>query len=190
MSIIVRLLGRTKNAILAVGALAGAVIAIITVVTTVLPKDTHKSPPRAVDASFLEAKVEPNILLEQYEYNNRPSALGTASTGPQPRAIGYRLAADTKPASVRPVIVVLATVSHSSASVSTSSSTTSEVGEPAGTGNQGTNVEPSKEETQEEREAGEIKEKEELRVSAEVKAKEARRAEEARIREATTKASK
>jgi hypothetical protein len=190
MSIIMRLLGGTKNAILAAGALAGAVIAIITVVTMVLPKGTHKSPPPAVDASFREAKVEPNILLEQYEYNNRPAALGTASTGSQPRAIGYRLAADAKPVSVRPAIVVLANVSHSSAGVSTSSSTTSEVGEPAGTGNQGTNVEPSKEETPEEREAKKIKEKEELKVSEEVKAKEeARRAEEAKIREATIKAS-
>jgi hypothetical protein len=185
VSILIRLLGGTKNAILAVGALAGAVLAIVAVVTMVLPKGTHPSPPPAVNASFLEAKVEPNVLLEEYEYNNQPAALGTASAGSQVRAIGYQLAADTKPTSAQPAIAVLATVSRSSVGVSTNSSTTSEIGEPAGSSNQGTTVENTKEEPPGEKEAKKIKEREEAIASEEIKAKEeARRIEEAKVREA------
>jgi hypothetical protein len=231
VTILIRLLGGTKNVLLAAGALAGAVIAIVTVVTMVLPEKTH---PSTVNASFLEAKVEPDVLLEQYEYNNRPAALGTASTGSQTEAIGYRLAdarlaedtpgdargsdarrnhayaddaraddahaddaraANVKPATPRPAVVVFATVLRGATSASTSTSTASEVGEPAGSGNQGTTVESTKEETIEEREAKKIEEKEEEpTVNEEVKVKEeAKRSEEAKIREtreATLKESK
>src|SRR5580693_973541 len=123
VSILIRLLGGTKKAILTVGALAGAVVAIAAVVTMILPKGPHPSPPSAVNATFMEAKVEPNVLLEEYEYNNQPAALGTASTGSPSPAIGYRLAVDTKPTSVRPAIT-LTVVSRNSVGVSTSSSTT------------------------------------------------------------------
>ncbi len=88
----VNLVGGTKNAVLALGGLAGAIVAIVTVVGMVLPKGPAPKP--AVEASFPEAKVEPGIVLAQYEYNNQPASATNAAdrTG---ATIRYTLVADT-----------------------------------------------------------------------------------------------
>src|ERR1700722_3864201 len=85
------LLGGTKIAVLAVGALAGAIVAIVTVVGMVLPKGPTPKP--AVEASFPEAKVEPGIVLAQYEYNNQPASATNAADRGGP-TIRYTLVAD------------------------------------------------------------------------------------------------
>ncbi len=87
----VNLVGGTKNAVLAVGALAGAIVAIVTVVGMVLPKGPTPKP--AVEASFPEAKVEPGIVLAQYEYNNQPAS-ATNAAEPGGATIRYTLVAD------------------------------------------------------------------------------------------------
>lgn len=135
--LIANLLGSTKRAIITVGGLAGAVIAIVTVVSMILPKGP--SPKPAVEASFPEAKVEQDIVLAQYEYNNQPASSTNASDPGQPQ-IRYRLVAD--------------------ASTATNASTvTSTTGEP-GAGTQTTGTETVKE-TPAEAEAKLIQEKEE-----------------------------
>ena len=131
------LLGGTKNAILAVGALAGAVVAIVTLVSMILPKGPTPKP--AVEASFPEAKVEQDVVLAQYEYDNQPASSTNASDRGQPQ-IRYRLV--------------------DNASTATNASTvTSTTAEP-GTGTQTTGTETVKE-TPAEAEAKLIKEKEE-----------------------------
>ena len=130
------LLGGTKNAILALGALAGAVIAIVTVVGMILPKGPAPKP--AVEASFPEAKVEPNIVLAQYEYNNQPASSTNASDWEQPQ-IRYRLV-------------------DSASTAANASTVTSTTGEP-GSVTQTTGTETVKE-TPEEVEAKLLKEKE------------------------------
>ncbi|MGA7704549.1 MAG: hypothetical protein WB998_06595 [Solirubrobacteraceae bacterium] len=67
----------TKGAILALGGLAGAVVAIVAVASMILPKGPGPKP--AVDASFEEAKVDPNVVLAQYEYDNQPASSSNAS---------------------------------------------------------------------------------------------------------------
>jgi hypothetical protein len=156
--VLVDLLGSTKNAIIAVGALAGAVVAIVTVVNMILPKGP--SPKPTVEASFPEAKVDQNIVLAQYEYNNQPASSTNASDLGQPR-IRYRLVADA----------------------STAASTT---GEP-GNGTQTTSTETVKE-TPEEAEAKLKKEKEE-KAALEKATEEAERKQEAlKAKEAAKKA--
>lgn len=135
--LITNLLGSTKRAIITVGGLAGAVIAIVTVVSMILPKGPTPKP--AVEASFPEAKVEPDIVLAQYEYNNQPASSTNASDRGQPQ-IRYRLAAN------------VSTVTNASTVTSTT--------EEPGTGTQTTGTETVKE-TPAEAETKLIKEKEE-----------------------------
>jgi hypothetical protein len=134
--LITNLLGSTKRVIIALGGLAGAVIAIVTVVSMILPKGPAPKP--AVEASFPEAKVEQDVVLAQYEYNNQPASSTNASDPEQPQ-IRYRLVADASTA----------------ANASTVTSTTGEPGNGTQTGTE------TVKETPEEAEAKLIKEKEE-----------------------------
>jgi hypothetical protein len=113
-----RVLGDANKTIVAAGSLVAALAALITAVALLLPGNAPTP-----EASFAEANVEPNVLLEQYV----ASGEATASTGDgsQARLAGYRLAADTAPAFARPAIGVLAIVSAGSTATSASSSTTS-----------------------------------------------------------------
>jgi hypothetical protein len=120
MSVVVGALGGTNKKILAAGSLAVALIAIITLAKIVLPGGGGNSP--VMEANFDEAKVEQNVLLEQYLFSSQT----TASAGEGSRALpaGYRLVAHTASASAGPAIGVLATVSHGSTATSASASVT------------------------------------------------------------------
>jgi hypothetical protein len=169
--LITNLLGSTKRAIITVGGLAGAVIAIVTVVSMILPKGPAPKP--AVEASFPEAKVEPDIVLAQYEYNNQPASSTNASDRGQPQ-IRYRLAADAS------------SVANAS-TVTDASTVTSTTGEP-GNGTQTTGTEIVKE-TPGEAEAKLIKEKEEKAAREKAIEEEERRKREAlKEKEAAKKA--
>ncbi len=89
------MLGRTNRVILAIGALAGAIVAIAAIVHFVLPGG--RSDALAAEASFAEAKLDPDVLLEQYEAVNNPAALASAESGLGARAGEDRLAAYRAP---------------------------------------------------------------------------------------------
>ncbi|HEX4438250.1 MAG TPA: hypothetical protein VH061_15810 [Solirubrobacteraceae bacterium] len=57
----------TEKIILRVAALIGAIVVIVGAVALL---SHHKAPPEAREASFLEANVQPGVLLEQYEDEN------------------------------------------------------------------------------------------------------------------------
>src|SRR4029077_3610833 len=92
-------LGDTKRAILAAGALAGAVLAMYGVGKMILSNENEPDPtPLTSEAPFLDAKVEPNILLEEYEYRNQSAVFESetpstpnsqAPSGPAMRMIVY-----------------------------------------------------------------------------------------------------
>jgi len=98
-----RALGGTSRAIIAAGAVAAAVFGIVHYWNEL------NTEPNVV-VNFHEAKVEPQIGLEQYEHeeNSAPSPAGTADNGFQTRAAAYRLAADTAPALARPAVLLAA----------------------------------------------------------------------------------
>jgi len=156
--VIADLLGGTKKAVLAIGAIAGAVVAIVTVVGMILPRGPTPKP--AVEASFPEAKVEPDIVLAQYEYNNQPASSTNASDLGEPQ-IRYTLAADA----------------------STSASTTAQ----ADNGTVSTGTETIRE-TPEEAEAKLLKEKEEKAAREKALEEEARKREALKAKEAAKKA--
>jgi hypothetical protein len=90
---VLKVLRDAKNALLGAGALAGAIVAIFSAVSTFLPKGSKPRPqPTAIEASIDEAAVEQNVLLTKYEYLSQPAALGNASYDPPPRTGTYRLA--------------------------------------------------------------------------------------------------
>ncbi len=109
-----RLLGKANKTIVAVGGFLGAVAALIAAVALFLPGSSPSS-----EASFEEAIVEPNVLLEQYIDTGE----ATASTGSGSRTQlgGYRLASDTASVVARPVLAVLATASTGSSATRASS---------------------------------------------------------------------
>jgi hypothetical protein len=111
---VIDVLRGTNNAILLAGGLAAALLALVGLWRIVLP--SHPGP-SVVEATFDEAKVEPDILLEQYEYNSQTASIGDGS---QRLPGGYRLAAYAVPAYARPAIGVLATVSESAIAASAS----------------------------------------------------------------------
>ncbi len=116
---VMRVIGDADKSIVAAGTLVGALAALVTAVALLLPGSSN---PAVLEASFEEAKVEPNVLLEQYEDISRTTA--SAGDGSQAQRAGYRLVADTAPESARPAIGVLAAVSDDSTATSASSSTT------------------------------------------------------------------
>lgn len=90
---VLEVLRDAKNALLGAGALAGAIVAIFSAVSTFLPKGSKpRAQPTAIEASIEEADVEPGVLLTKYEYISQPAALGNASYDPPPRTETYRLA--------------------------------------------------------------------------------------------------
>lgn len=132
-----RLICGTNNAILALGGLASAGLAVYGVVQVVAPSGGNPGPPPAASiAKFAEAKVEPYVLLAQYETLNQPGALGNASDGSPRRPSGYRLVADTAPASPRAAISIAVDVSQS-ANVTGASSSASSSGPEASLSAQG-----------------------------------------------------
>jgi hypothetical protein len=116
--IVRRVLCDANKTIVAVGSLLGALAALITAIALLVPGN-----PPALEASFEEANVEPNVLLEQYVDTGEASA--STGNGHWTPPDSYRLAADTAPAFARPAISVLASVSAGSTATSSSSSTTS-----------------------------------------------------------------
>lgn len=156
--VITHLGGSTKRAILALGGLAGAVLAIVAVTSLILPKGPGPKP--AVNASFEEAKVDSNVVLAQYEYDNQPaSSTNTSDRGPV--QLRYRLVADANAAT----------------------STTEE----PGIRTQTTGTETVKEST-EEQELKRVKEKEEQEAHEKAIAEEVRKQEARKAREAAKKA--
>ena len=117
-----RVIGDANKSIVAAGTLVGALAALVTAVALLLPGSSN---PAVLEASFEEAKVEPNVLHEQYEDLSRTTA--STGDGSQAQRAGYRLVADTAlasaSASARPAIGVLAAVSDGSTATSASSST-------------------------------------------------------------------
>jgi hypothetical protein len=90
---VLEVLRDAKNALLGAGALAGAIVAIFSAVSTFLPKGSKPRPqPTAIEASIEEADVEPGVLLTKYEYISQPAALGNASEDPPPQRGAERLA--------------------------------------------------------------------------------------------------
>lgn len=150
--------GSTKRAILALGGLAGAAVAIVAVASMILPKGPGPKP--AVDASFEEAKVDPNVVLAQYEYDNQPASATNASDRGSVQ-LKYTLVADA---------------------ISATSTT-----EEPHNGTQTTGTETVKEST-EEVEAKRAKEKEEQEAHEKAIAEEVRKREALKAREAAKKA--
>jgi hypothetical protein len=208
MHSIKRLLGDTNKALLALGGLAGAIVAIYAAGHLVLSIGGGKSSTRLAaavsEAKFEEAALEQDIPLGEYRYRSPPtagnaSAKSNASERSQPRARSYRLVADTTPASARsPIAVVVATVyapvaAASATTIPAISATTPESGAGSGNGGQTGATGVTKEETPEEkaaREAKEAKEKEEAKIKeeAEAKAKEEAKAKAEAEAKARTKA--
>ena len=87
---ILEVLRKGKNALLGAGALAGAIVAIFSAVTTFLPKPHPQ--PTAIEASIDEAAIEQNVVLAKYEYLYQPAALGNASYDRAPQTGVYRFA--------------------------------------------------------------------------------------------------
>jgi hypothetical protein len=83
-----RVIGGTNNAMLAIGATAGAALSILAVWALLQPAATPS-------VKFAHAEVESGYtLLEQYESLHQPGASGSASDGEDPArpALGHRLA--------------------------------------------------------------------------------------------------
>jgi hypothetical protein len=106
-----------SNTIVAIGTLAGAVAAIIGVVALLSPH-----PPDIVEVKFEEAKAESGVLLEQYD--DTIGAKETAADGVRVQLAGYRLAADTEPASPAAAGLVAVSEVAKAASVNSSSAST------------------------------------------------------------------
>jgi hypothetical protein len=93
MKRVTQALGSTKNAILAVAALITAIGTIVGAGKHLLSSDGGKGPaPTTPVARFEEAKVDPEVLLEQYEADYLPGALASMGSGSRPSR--YRLAVD------------------------------------------------------------------------------------------------
>jgi hypothetical protein len=166
--------GNIATALLALFALGGIVVAFVL--------QSH-SAPSVVEATFEEAKVEPDVLLEQYEYSSQTASV---DYGSQALPGGYRLVADTAPASTAPAparsaIGVLATVSESSTATSASSSTAASSSRSGGEEAESKEEEKAKKELQLQ-EAEELKEEAKQKERAQLDEEKVRR-EEARQRE-------
>jgi hypothetical protein len=82
-----RVLTNTRSAILAVGALVAALVAITAAAKSLLPGAS--APP---EASFQEARAGNEVGLRQYEATNAPQALASAGGSSEPMSNSHRLA--------------------------------------------------------------------------------------------------
>src|SRR5580658_3911082 len=91
-----RILGMSMKAIAGIGVVCSTIVAAYGVYTIIDPTGSSSSPATpGVEASFDEAKLDPNILLEQYEMVNNPAALANVSVQ---ATSGTRLAGYVVPA--------------------------------------------------------------------------------------------
>jgi flagellar biosynthesis GTPase FlhF len=173
ISTVTNVLGKINKVVYAA---AGTVVVVAAAVAILLP--SHPGP-SVVEATFDEAKVEPDVLLEQYESDSQT----TASTDDVSQGLpgGYWLAADTAPASARPTIGVLAIVSESATATSASSSTAASISRSDGEETGSKEEEKTKKELQIQ-EAAELKEEARQKEQAHLDEEKVRR-EEARQRE-------
>lgn len=185
MSHVKRLLGDTKNAVLAVGALAGAVVAVYSAgnVFMSIGSPPHTTP-LALGADFKHLSVRSEVGLQEYEGRNQTVALSGAPAGPRAQAVAYRLTAGTASASAsasaRPEIALAAVSAGPPATGSTTTASSPKTADGLGSSSsQGTTTEKEKEETVAEKEA-KIKEETEVEEEAEKKAKEEAEAREAK----------
>jgi hypothetical protein len=109
-----------NKTLVAVAGLLSAVAAVIAAVALFLPGSTPNP-----EASFEEATVDPNVLIEQYAETGEGSASASAGSWSGPRLGRYRLASNTGPASAQPAVAVVALVSTGAAATSASSSAAS-----------------------------------------------------------------
>lgn len=93
MAKIKRLLSDTKNAILAAGALAAAVVAVVAAAKTFLSIGNSPTPP-ALLAGIEDVTLETNVGLEEYEARDQRAELGSPRES-LPAQTGYLLAAYT-----------------------------------------------------------------------------------------------
>jgi hypothetical protein len=94
MKRVTQTLGSTKNAILALAALITAIGTIVGAGKHILSPGGGKGPtPTTPVARFEEAKVDPEVLLEQYEADYLPGALASLHS-PDSQPPGRRLATD------------------------------------------------------------------------------------------------
>ncbi len=172
-----RLLGDTKNAVLAVGALAGAVVAVYSAGNVFMSiGSTPHTTPLALGADFKHLSVRSEVGLQEYEGRNQTVALSGAPAGPRAQAVAYRLTAGTASASAsasaRPEIALAAVSAGPPATGSTTTASSPKTADGLGSSSsQGTTTEKEKEETVAEKEA-KIKEETEVEEEAEKKAKE------------------
>jgi hypothetical protein len=105
-----RLVEGANKTVVALGTFLGAVAAIVAAIALLLPS-TPPAPP-VTGAKFEEAQAESGVLLEQYD--DTLGAKANADDGSPPPLGGYRLVADTEPASPASsgVFVAVAEVSN------------------------------------------------------------------------------
>jgi hypothetical protein len=83
--------GGTENLILKIAGLVTAVGVLVAAATALFGGG---SAPAVLEASFVEAKAEPNVLLEQYEYSNQTTVNAAYEVGAP--GSGERFAADSE----------------------------------------------------------------------------------------------
>ena len=122
-----RVLGNTKPAIIAAGSLATSIAAVIALVAALnghKPAPTPTPPPVVEEAKIVATRIEPDVLLEQYEEGNRPVGSGKASYQMQPRGPSYQLIAYRAPQSAGGAVGVTANSGSSPASAVTGATST------------------------------------------------------------------
>lgn len=94
MSKIKHLLGKTNNAILAAGALAGAALAIFGVVKAIESMNEGSPPPPGLLAGIEDVTLETNVGLKEFEDREQTADVGVPGDG-TPAPAGYLFAAYT-----------------------------------------------------------------------------------------------